>query len=97
VNFVPRGDGDGEPTPDGEFPVANFSTATALRRDVVALLLPLLYSLDYGHGKSRTPSEAERGSVPKPSTTRDAVLAERIKMPKRGGVNWANSKFLCNN
>ena len=22
--------------------------------------------------------------------------SERIKMPKRG-VNWANSKFLCNN
>ena len=24
-------------------------------------------------------------------------VAERIKMPKRGGVNWANSKFSCNN
>ena len=22
---------------------------------------------------------------------------EMIKMPKKGGVNWANSKFLCNN
>ena len=24
------------------------------------------------------------------------VIGERIKMPKRG-VNWANSKFSCNN
>ena len=30
------------------------------------------------------------------SDAASTIHPERIKMPKRG-VNWANSKFLCNN